>query len=552
MENLTFDEIFDVDTLQKMMDLLSRAFEVGLCIRNPQGERLLQDSMYCDFCNHLIRQSPQGRKQCEESDVILSAYKENSPMICRCKSAGLMDVGINLMVDGVHIASILVGQVRLKENELSEEEYRGIARSLNLDEEAYMEGLSRIPVMSREKFQSILDSLTFIVEQLSMLGYHNLQQKQKIHMLENTESSLQRDRELLQRMAELDALTGLYNRAKFEKLMKEAEKNRGAKICMLSADINNLKLMNDIFGHEAGDTLVRAAAEKLSAEAGKNWVVARCGGDEFRILMPDTDLETAQAFCAVVEKNCELDKSLKLPISISMGAACWNSGSESLQDCFNRADVLMYENKKKMKQEQNLLDYIMQQLYAKHYLEQESVEEGTRLAYQFAIYMGFSGEGAENVALAARYQDVGLILVPETAMFKGESATPEEVICKREHVKNSYHMALQFEKTSKVANFILCSHESWDGRSYPNNLRGRQIPLESRIIRLTDNYAYLTTVNRGGRVLTHEEATEHLRGKAGTIFDPDMVEWFINFLEKSDKKDGTEESRDEDNGKYTG
>lgn len=531
MENLAFDDIFDVNTLQKLMDSLSKSFEVGLCIRSPQGERLLQDSMYCDFCKNLIQKSPLGKKQCEESDVTLSAYKESSPMICRCKSAGLMDAGINLMVDGVHIASILVGQVRLEKNELSEEEYRKIARSLNLDEDAYMRGLNQIPVMSGEKFESILESLTIIAHQLSMLGYHNLQQKQKINILENTENSLQRDRELFQRMAELDALTGLYNRAKFEELMQKYGQRNDMKICMLSADINNLKLMNDIFGHEAGDTLVKAAAEKLSEAAREDWIVARCGGDEFRVLMPNTGLETVEEYCSTVTKNCERDKSLKIAISISMGAAQWNCETESLQSCFNRADVLMYENKKKMKQKENLLDYIMQQLYEKRYLQQPAVENGTKLAYEFALYMGFSEEGAENVALAAQYQDVGLILVPESVMWKEKNATPEETTCKREHVKHGYHMALQFEKTSGVANFILCSHESWDGRSYPNNLRGIQIPLESRIIRITNNYAYWTEPNHKGVCQTPEEAKKNLRSQAGSNFDPDMVEWFISFLE---------------------
>lgn len=124
MESVAFNEIFDMETLQRLMNSLSKSLEVGLCVRSPEGKRLIEDSVYCTFCQNVIQHSALGKRQCEESDVTLSAYKEKSPMICRCKSAGLMDAGINLMVDGVHIASILVGQVRLKENELSEEEYR--------------------------------------------------------------------------------------------------------------------------------------------------------------------------------------------------------------------------------------------------------------------------------------------------------------------------------------------------------------------------------------------------------------------------------------------
>lgn len=530
MENVAFDEIFDVNTLQKLMDSLSKSFEVGLCIRSPQGERLLNDSMHCDFCKKLVQKSPLGKRQCEESDVTLSAYKEISPMICRCKSAGLIDAGINLMVDGVHIASILVGQVRLKENELSEEEYRKIANNLELDEDAYMKGLNQIPIMSMEKFESILDSLTIIANQLSMLGYHNLQQRRKISLLENVESTLQKDREQLQKMAERDALTGLYNRSKFEMLMREYEQRKDLKICIVSGDVNNLKPMNDIFGHEAGDSLVKAVAGKLAEVAKKDWVVARCGGDEFRVLMVDTELETAEDYCHIVTRNCRQDKSLKLPMSVSLGAAKWDSSSETLQSCFNRADTLMYESKKKMKQKENLLDYILQQLYEKQFLSENVVKEGARLAYEFALHIGFSEEGAQNVKLAATYQDVGLIFVPESMMMKGQSMNRDEQTCKREHVKKGYQMALLFEKTNRIADFILCSHESWDGSSYPNNLRGQQIPLESRIIRIADNYAYWTNKKHRGTTLTHEQAVERLRSQAGKAYDPDVVEWFISFL----------------------
>ena len=80
----------------------------------------------------------------------MSANADGDTRICRCRSAGLIDAGIKLTVGDTHIATILVGQIRLKENDLSEEEYRRIAKSLNIDEEAYLEGLNKIPVVSTE------------------------------------------------------------------------------------------------------------------------------------------------------------------------------------------------------------------------------------------------------------------------------------------------------------------------------------------------------------------------------------------------------------------
>lgn len=535
MDNVAFNEIFDMETLQRLMNSLSRSLEVGLCIRSPEGKRLTEDSVYCKFCHEVIQHSELGKRQCEASDVTLSAYKEKSPMICRCKSAGLMDAGINLMVDGVHIASILVGQVRLKENELSEEEYRQIARSLELDEEAYMKGLSKIPIISREKFESILETLTLVAGQLSQLGYHNLQQRRKISVLENVESTLQRDREQLQTLAERDNLTGLYNRAKFEALMQEYGLQGHRRICVISGDANNLKLMNDIFGHEAGDVLLQAIAGKLAEIAKGSWMVARCGGDEFRVLMPDTELITAEDYCERVKRNCRDEKKLNLPLSIALGAAEWDSEGESLQECFNRADKQMYENKKIIKQEQNVLDYILNKLYDKQYLQREVVPKTAAVAYDFARHLGFDEEGAQKVRLTALYQDIGLIQLPEFMMIKGFSATAEEMSNRREHVVKGYQIALQFEQTRHVADFILCSHENWDGNGYPRKLKGQKIPLEIRIIRVVDNYVYWTTYLVKGTNLTKEQAIARLRGQAGKMYDPDVVEWFISFLGDNDK-----------------
>ncbi len=535
MDNVAFDEVFDREVLQRLMNSLSKSLEVGLCIRSPEGRRLTEDSVYCRFCQDVIQHSALGKKQCEESDVTLSAFKEKSPMICRCKSAGLMDAGINLMVDGVHIASILVGQVRVKEDELTEEEYRQIARSLQLDEEAYMKGLSKIPVISREKFENILETLTLVAGQLSQLGYHNLQQRKKICALENVESTLQKDREQLQTLAERDNLTGLYNRAKFEALMREYGLQGHRRICMISGDANNLKLMNDIFGHEAGDMLLQAIAGKLKEIAKGSWMVARCGGDEFRVLMPDTELITAEDYCDRVRRNCRNEKKLNLPLSIALGAAEWDSECESLQECFNRADKQMYENKKLMKQEENVLDYILNKLYDKQYLQWEVVPRTAAMAYDFARHLGFDEEGAQRVRLTALYQDIGLIQLPEFMMIKGFSATPEEMSNRREHVAKGYQIALQFEKTRNVADFILCSHENWDGNGYPRRLKGQKIPLEVRIVRVVDNYVYWTTHLARGTNLTKEQAVARLKAQAGKMYDPDVVDWFISFLDGGGK-----------------
>lgn len=527
-QTFKFEDIFDLEALQKLMDSLSQAFEVGIGVRTPSGQRIIRDSFFHHFCADFIWQSEEGKRRCRESDqeITSAAYLDSSPYICRCKSGGLTDAGIRIVIEGVHIATILVGQVCLEGDRLSEEEYRDIARNLGVDEELYLQKINNHPVITQEKFNHILEALTLIADQLSVLGYNNLHQQQRIGKLESNES-------ILQALAEKDVLTGLWNRRKFETAREMCEKSEeDVRVVLVSGDANNLKLMNDIFGHEAGDRMLRYIARKLETQAKEDWIVARCGGDEFHVLMQDVPLKAAQDYCDRVSNSCKNDKRLNFPQSMAFGAAEWDRGAETLQECFQRADRLMYENKKDMKRRENLLDYILEKLYDRCYLYRENIRTEVDIAYRFARFIGFDEERASQVRTAVRYQDIGLIMLPENFVMRGRSRTPEEYEAVKRHVSNGYQMALQFENTHMVAEVILAAHENWDGNSYPKGLKGREIPLESQIIRIVNNYCNWVVPNAKRANITKDAAIQKLRGYEGTMFAPDMTESFIGFLDK--------------------
>lgn len=528
-QTYSFEDIFDLEALQKLMDALAQAFEVGIGVRTPSGERIIRDSFYLPFCANVIWQTEEGKRQCSRSDqeIITASYLEKSPYIRRCRSGGLIDAGIRIVIDGIHIATILVGQVRLEGESLTDDEYRQIAANIGVDEEVYLQKIHEFPVMSREKFERILEALTLIADQLSVLGYNNLHQKQRIGTLESNES-------VLQDLAEKDSLTGLWNRRKFEAVREMCEKTEeDVHVILISGDANNLKLMNDIFGHEAGDTMLRYIAKKLTTQAGDDWVVARCGGDEFHVLMRDVSMKVALDYCDRVSNNCKNDKRLNFPQSIAFGAAEWDRNSETMQECFQRADRLMYENKKRMKQKENLLDYVLEKLYDRCYIYRENIKAEMDMAWRFSLYMGLGGDRASQVRTAARYQDIGMIMLPENFVMRGRSRTPEEYEAVKKHVSNGYNMALQFENTHMIAEFILAAHENWDGNSYPKGLKGREIPLESQIIRIVNNYCNWVIPNAKKANIGRDAAIQKLQGYAGSMFDPEMVERFVAFLDKT-------------------
>ncbi len=531
MDTYTFQDIFDMDFLQKLIDSLSVALQVGISIRGPRGERFTKDSDYCRFCRDVVKKSPVGRARCDLSDRALSAHNDEKPYICHCQSAGLTDASVPIIVEGRHLASILVGQVRLAEDVPEEEEYRTNARILQLDEEEFLEHVRAIPTITRAQFEHILDLLSLLAGQFSQLGCGNLRLQDAIRSLESQRLLHQQEKTVLETLAEKDSMTGLYNRRKFEEVADMYAGQKGRRICMVSADANFLKLTNDIFGHKAGDQLLINIAKIMDSLAKSDWLVARCGGDEFRVILPDTTLETALDYCRRVARDCGKDTTLSLPLSVALGAADWDSEKETLQDCFSRADVKMYQNKQALKHEQHVPEYIMERLYDRQILSRIVVDHAAEMAQAFSLCLGLPREQAREVGLAARFQDIGMAKLPESFYIRGQSRTEEETLRIRTHVTQGYTMARQFEELYKVADVILHSHENWDGTGYPNQLAAEQIPLEARIIHIVGDYTYWTMPTISGGNYPRDAVRRKMAELAGSIYDPELTEDFFRFLE---------------------
>lgn len=541
MDTYTFQDIFDIDFMQKLIDSLSVALQVGISIRGPHGERITKDSDYCHFCRDIVKKSPVGNARCEMSDRALSAHNDAKPYICHCQSAGLTDASISILVEDKHLASILVGQVRLAEDVPDDDEYRTNARILQLDEEEFLAQVHAIPIITRAQFEHILDLLSLLANQFSQMGCANLRLRTAISSLESQKLLHQQEKTVLETLAEKDSMTGLYNRRKFEEAADLYAGQKGRQICMVSADANFLKLTNDIFGHKAGDQLLVNIAKIMDSLAKSDWLVARCGGDEFRVILPDTTLETALDYCRRVARDCSKDTTLSLPLSVALGAADWNSDHETLQDCFSRADAKMYQNKAVLKHEQHVPDYIMDRLYDKQILSRKVVVCAAEMAFAFSLHLGLSKDHAEEVSLAARFQDIGMAKLPESFYIRGQSRTEEESLRIKTHVTHGYTMARQFEELYKVADIILHSHESWDGTGYPNQLGGEHIPLESRIIHIIGDYTYWTVPTISGGNYSVDTVMRRMKEQAGTVYDPNLIAKFLDFrssYECSSEKQG--------------
>ncbi|MBM7623615.1 diguanylate cyclase [Sporohalobacter salinus] len=145
-----------------------------------------------------------------------------------------------------------------------------------------------------------------------------------------------------------DELTGIYNRRYFEKEIKRLNNSVKLPISIIIGDMDKLKLINDNYGHNVGDKFLKKISEIFDEATRNEDVAARIGGDEFAVLLPETDSDIAQKICnRIQDKIKEYNKKEELPetLEISLGSAVKEEKSQDLYEIFNKADQEMYKDK---------------------------------------------------------------------------------------------------------------------------------------------------------------------------------------------------------------
>ncbi|SMB99786.1 PAS domain S-box-containing protein/diguanylate cyclase (GGDEF) domain-containing protein [Thermanaeromonas toyohensis ToBE] len=328
-----------------------------------------------------------------------------------------------------------------------------------------------------------------------------------------------------------DALTGLYNRAFFEEELQRLEKGRSFPISLVLCDLDGLKIVNDMLGHEQGDELLRRAAKVIAGCVRGSDVVARVGGDEFAIILPQTGRKTAEEVARRIIEAAEKDTAQHpdLPLSISVGAATAEDNSRPLREVYKEADDAMYMNKLASGKDPRaaVIRALKAALAEKDF---HNTERMKKMVCLLGEAMGLSREEMDNLRLLVDVHDIGKLVVPASILLKPGPLTEEEWEEVRRHPEVGYRIALSSGELARVAPYILQHHERWDGRGYPQGLRGEQIHLLSRILAIADAYDAMTLKRPYRRPLTHEEALQELKRCAGKQFDPHLIEIFVKLF----------------------
>jgi len=334
-----------------------------------------------------------------------------------------------------------------------------------------------------------------------------------------------------------DQLTGLYNRSYFENELQRLSNSRDYPITIIVTDLDGLKIINDTVGHEKGDQMLRNCADILTNSLRSSDILARVGGDELVIVMPQADYNSGEKLVARIQANIEaynLNQSEQIPLSISIGLATSENKEKSLQETFKEADDLMYRDKlnKGVTARSQIIKTLMDKLEKIEYADKGHTRRLQELCSKVGKVMMLPEEQLSALNLLAQVHNLGKVGIPDDIIFKTGRLKDDEWMVIKQHPEKGCRIALASSNLSGIADLILKHHEHWDGNGYPLGIKGDEIPIECRILSIADAYHSMTNDRPYRKAMSRQEAKAELEKFAGTKFDPELVQVFLSILDQ--------------------
>ena len=387
-----------------------------------------------------------------------------------------------------------------------------------------------------------------------------------------------------------DSMTGLYNRRYFEEFInKEAIRARrqNQKFTVIGIDLDHLKQINDVYGHNYGDIAIKAIAEVLKSNCRSIDVAARMGGEEYNLILPGVD---SQGGMIVAERIRKAIESVELErighITGSLGVATFMEHSDDVDDLLEVVDHTMYESKRNGRNRVTLANPVSEtswqdiaidtfvDILTKHRIpldtktsvklskklqemdinnemlyqvsdelittyNPEHIQGSTKNKIQLATILAkrfdLPKENVDKLKIAILLYDIGNTVLPKELLNKTEPLSEEDkTAIKRHPIIAAREILKPISSVVDVIPIIEKHHENWDGTGYPAKLSKEEIPIESQIILIVDSYFALLENRPYRSAMSKEDAIDTIRSDSNNKWSEKLADEFIDIVSEDD------------------
>lgn len=326
-----------------------------------------------------------------------------------------------------------------------------------------------------------------------------------------------------------DELTGLYNRIYFNENIKNIDISSNLPLSIIVGDINGLKIINDAFGHQVGDEIIKKASKIITESCNSSDIIVKWGGDEFIIIMPNTSLENAEKLVRKMKNVCTTQNFDSAMLSISFGYDTKKSEKEKLETVIKIAEDWMYKNKiiESASMRSSTLNMILNTLLEKNQREEKHSRRVSEICVSIGKALEMSEIEIKKLKVLGLIHDIGKIAINESILNKEGKLSEDEWVEIKKHPEIGYRILSSTNETSELSQHILNHHERLDGKGYPNGILGDKISQMTRILTVADAFDAMTSERTYKKALTKSEAINELMKNCNTQFDAKIVDVFV-------------------------
>ncbi len=467
----------------------------------------------------IIAESERRFKSIFESsaDAIL-LYKEDKIFDCNQAAADLLGGGEKDYVLGKYPWEISPDK---QDNSISSEQ-----KAKKIIKECKEEGTVRFDWQYIDKNGKTLN-VEIVITKISIHG------EEVFHVLCRDMSEKKELQSKLEYMSYHDKLTGLYNRHFLEEEILRADTKDNYPLTILMADVNGLKLVNDSFGHFAGDELLKTVARVINEGNRKDGVAARVGGDEFIIVLKKTNEDEAKRIVDNIQRLAEKEKIEGIDISITFGWATKSTEGENIKNIQKKAEDFLYKKKlfESPSMRNRTIDTIIHTLHEKNKREEAHSHRVSIISEKIGKALNLSDSDVKELKNMGLLHDIGKIALDENVLNKTGKLTDEEWESIKKHPEIGYRILSTVNEMSEIAEYVLSHHEKWDGSGYPRGIAEEEIPLMARIITIADSFDAMTCERPYRQAMSYRDAIDEIKRCAGTQFDPFLADVFCKMME---------------------